>query len=85
MIQITFMFEQLFLNSGCEPPRKKARRLQASSDDMQQPASNGVIENGASCSSNGHCGDVENGVTLSNSSQEIVRIIGQYLSSEGLK
>jgi len=51
---------------------------------MQQPASNGVVENGASCSTNGHCGDA-NGVTLSNNAQDIVRIIGQYLSSEGLQ
>ncbi|XP_050299546.1 WD repeat-containing protein 26 [Anthonomus grandis grandis] len=54
---------------------------------QQQPASNGVIENGAApCSSNGHCGDVTaNGVaSLDERSQEIVRIIGQYLSSEGL-
>ncbi|XP_066150934.1 WD repeat-containing protein 26 isoform X1 [Euwallacea fornicatus] len=52
---------------------------------MQQPTSNGVVENGASCSSNGHCSDVTaNGVTLTSSAQDIVRIIGQYLSSEGL-
>lgn len=72
---------------GCEPPRKKARRQQGSSEEMQQqPASNGVLENGASCSSNGHCGDVTaNGVGLSTRAQEIVRIIGQYLSSEGLR
>ncbi|CAH1128279.1 unnamed protein product [Ceutorhynchus assimilis] len=52
---------------------------------MQQQQSNGVVENGAAGSSNGHCtDDVANGLTLNNTAQEIVRIIGQYLSSEGL-
>lgn len=54
-----------------------------------QAASNGVVQNGAVAGApeNGH--DERDGapevVTLSQTSQDIVRLIGQYLRSEGLK
>ncbi|XP_030747225.1 WD repeat-containing protein 26 [Sitophilus oryzae] len=51
---------------------------------MQQQVSNGVMENGASCSTNGHGDGNINGVSLNPTTQEIVRIIGQYLNNEGL-
>lgn len=70
---------------GCEPPRKKIRKQSDSEVNMQQQVSNGVIENGASCSANGHGDTTINGVSLNPSTQEIVRIIGQYLNNEGLR
>ncbi|KAJ8947528.1 hypothetical protein NQ318_005005 [Aromia moschata] len=53
-----------------------------------QSASNGCVQNGApSCSNgateNGH-GDGDSGITLNQTNQEIVRLIGQYLKNEGL-
>lgn len=56
-----------------------------------QAASNGCVQNGATSSDNGAA---ENGhddvnkeptVSLNQASQDIVRLIGQYLKNEGLK
>lgn len=58
-----------------------------------QSTSNGCLQNGAASTSNG---TTENGhgdsnenvstqVTLTQTNQDIVRLIGQYLKSEGLK
>lgn len=59
---------------------------------MQSP-SNGCVQNGSTGTSNGTTenGHVDGGepvgvpVTLDQSNQDIVRLIGQYLKSEGLK
>ncbi|XP_060532126.1 WD repeat-containing protein 26 [Cylas formicarius] len=53
---------------------------------QQQTASNGCVQNGGapSCSDDGHGDQAANGVNLSHTTQEIVRLIGQYLSNEGL-
>lgn len=76
-------------DDGGEPPCKKTRKSPSTtSSDRMQSASNGCVQNGApSCSNgaqeNGH-GDGDNGVTLSRTAQEIVKLIGQYLKDEGL-
>lgn len=75
-------------DDGGEPPRKKTRRT-THIDSAMQSASNGCVQNGAPSCSNGadenEHGDTNNGITLSQTSQEIVRLIGQYLKDEGLK
>lgn len=55
-------------------------------------ASNGCMQNGAVTSANGAAenghgdgsGDIGTTVTLNQTNQDIVRLIGQYLKSEGL-
>lgn len=52
-------------------------------------ASNGCVQNGAQSTSNGaaengHQDQTANGLTLNKTTQEIVRLIGQYLKNEGL-
>lgn len=81
-------------DDGGQPPRKKSRRDSATCIDSMQAASNGCVQNGAASGSNGAAenghGDIaiEAGapaVSLSQTSQDIVRLIGQYLKNEGLK
>lgn len=58
--------------------------MQASNGCMQNgavPSTNGTAENGHGDGS----GDIGPTVALSQTAQEIVRLIGQYLKSEGLK
>lgn len=57
-----------------------------------QSTSNGCVQNGAASTSNGTAenghGDTNENVhplTLTQTNQDIVRLIGQYLKSEGLK
>lgn len=59
-----------------------------------QAANNGCVQNGATANGaaeNGHGDIVSNSemgtstVTLSQTNQDIVRLIGQYLKNEGLK
>ncbi|CAG9113663.1 unnamed protein product [Plutella xylostella] len=71
--------------AGDRPPRKRSRRLSPARRDppaMQQPASNGAGHlNGDAAPANG---DVSPG-ELSQTDQEIVRLIGQHLNSIGLE
>lgn len=79
-------------DDGGEPPRKKTRRDNSISIDttIMQAASNGCVQNGAPSSSNGASEngheDTSNGpaIQLSQTNQDIVRLIGQYLKNEGL-
>lgn len=56
-----------------------------------QAASNGCVQNGAASTSNGasengHGDSLENNtISLNQTNQDLVRLIGQYLKSEGLK
>lgn len=78
-------------DDGGEPPRKKTRRdtRNVTANTTMQAPSNGCVQNGAS-SSNGAPATSENGhesydvVALTPASQDIVRLIGQYLKNEGL-
>ncbi|KAK9680758.1 hypothetical protein QE152_g38833 [Popillia japonica] len=79
-------------NDGGEPPRKKSRRNSTTLSDTMQ-ASNGCMQNGAVSATNGAAenghgdGATEIGTTvtaLNQTTQDIVRLIGQYLKSEGL-
>jgi hypothetical protein len=78
-------------DDGGEPPRKKTRRDTNTVDSTtMQAASNGCVQNGAPSSSNGASEngheDTSNGpaLHLTQTNQDIVRLIGQYLKNEGL-
>lgn len=74
--------------AGQRPPRKRTRRLSPEPTAMHQPCTNGAVGaphhlNGDASSRNG---DLQlPGLRMSQTDQEIVRLIGQHLLSIGLE
>lgn len=67
-------------DEGQRPPRKRTRRL-SPEPTMHQPCTNGAHLNGDAARN----GDLPPGLRMSQTDQEIVRLIGQHLLSVGLE